>query len=168
MNAASAVCRRCIGDCTGGCGRAGKVVCGGCGFAGLWRFPEEEAALGNHCQRVSGQPLSIPWGTARSNTASAVCSRYGGACAGGCCRAGRVVCGSCGFAGLWRFPEKEAALGNHSTTNMQGVKNVRSLIFRSKLKTQKSRARSKKYRHPCLYFSSPLSVFCRVQKCRSK
>ena len=34
--------------CTRGCGRAGLVVCGGCGFAGLWRFPEEEAALGNH------------------------------------------------------------------------------------------------------------------------
>ena len=43
-----------------------------------------------------------------------------------------------------------------------------SLIFSSKLKTQKSCARSKKYRQPCLYFSSSLSVFCRVRKCRSK
>ena len=38
---------RCGGACTGGgCGRAGHVVCGGCGFADLCRFPEE-AAIGN-------------------------------------------------------------------------------------------------------------------------
>ena len=37
--------------------------------------------------------LGMPWGTARSNAASAVCSRCGGACAGGCGRAGQVVCG---------------------------------------------------------------------------
>ena len=28
--------------------KAGQLVCGGCGFAGLWSCPEEEAALGNH------------------------------------------------------------------------------------------------------------------------
>ena len=39
---------RCGGACTGCCGRAGQVVCRGCGFAGLWRFPEDEAALGDH------------------------------------------------------------------------------------------------------------------------
>ena len=31
-NADSAVCSRCDGACTGGCGRAGQVFCGGCGF----------------------------------------------------------------------------------------------------------------------------------------
>ena len=30
--------------------------------------------------------LGIPWGTARSNPASTVCSRGGGACTGGCGR----------------------------------------------------------------------------------
>ena len=36
--------------------------------------------------------LSMPWTTARSNTASAVCSsRCGGACTGCCSRAGQVV-----------------------------------------------------------------------------
>ena len=170
-----------LGACTGACGRAGQVVCGGCGFAVLWRFPEEEAALGNHsaqspfsvfvaspghamghckvkcslcsvkeawrglhwglrpgpvggsrglgfgrfveisrgggssrqpqrtepCQFVGGQPWAFPRGTARSNAASAVCSRSGRACAGGCGRTGQVVCGSCGFTSLWRVPEEE-------------------------------------------------------------
>ena len=31
-----------------GCGRAGQVVVGVAVFAGLWVFPDEEAALGNH------------------------------------------------------------------------------------------------------------------------
>ena len=35
--------------------------------------------------------LSIPWGTARSNTASEVCSRSSGACTGCCGRAEQVV-----------------------------------------------------------------------------
>jgi len=66
--------------------------------------------------------LGMPWGTARSNAASAVCSRCDGACTGGGCgRAGRVVCGGCGFAGLWRFPEEEAALGNHSAQSPASV-----------------------------------------------
>ena len=37
--------------------------------------------------------LGMPWGTARSNAASAVCSRGGGACTGDCgSRAWQVVC----------------------------------------------------------------------------
>ena len=48
--------------------------------------------------------LGLPWVTARSNAASAVSSRCDGACTGGCGRAGQVVCGGCGFGGLWRFP----------------------------------------------------------------
>ena len=47
LNAASVASSRCGGACTEGCGRAGQVDCGGCGFAFLWRFPEEEAAFGN-------------------------------------------------------------------------------------------------------------------------
>ena len=46
--AASAVCSRCGGACTGGSGGAGQVVCGGCGVAGLCRFPQDKAALGKH------------------------------------------------------------------------------------------------------------------------
>ena len=65
--------------------------------------------------------LSMPWGTARSNAAPAVCSRCGGACTGGCCRAGQVVCVGCGFAGLCRFPEEEVALGNYSLQSPASV-----------------------------------------------
>ena len=42
--------------------------------------------------------LGMTWPTARSNAASAVCSRFGGAFTGCCGRAGQVVCGGCGFA----------------------------------------------------------------------
>ena len=57
-NAVSAVRSRCGGACTAGCIGAGQMVCEGCG---LWKSPEEEAALGNQsteppCQYVSGQP----------------------------------------------------------------------------------------------------------------
>ena len=48
-NAAPAVLSRSVWACTGDCGRAGQVFCGGCGFAGgLWRFPEQEAAISNY------------------------------------------------------------------------------------------------------------------------
>ena len=58
--------------------------------------------------------LGMLWGTARSNAAPAVCSRGSGACTGGYGRvAVHVVSGGCGFAGLGRVPEEEAALGNH-------------------------------------------------------
>ena len=60
------------------------------------------------------QALGMPWDTARSNAASGLWGRCGGACTGGFGRAGQVVCGRCGFAYLSRFPEEEAALGNRS------------------------------------------------------
>ena len=44
----SAVCNRCCGAYTGCCGRAGQVVCGGCGFAAFWFCSVEEVPLGNH------------------------------------------------------------------------------------------------------------------------
>ena len=49
--------------------------------------------------------LSMPWATARSNAASAVCSRcHQASDTGGCGRAVQVVSGGCGFAGEeWRF-----------------------------------------------------------------
>ena len=65
--------------------------------------------------------LGIRWGTAMQNAASAVCSRSVGASAGSCSRAGQVVCGGCGFAGVWRFPEEETALGNHSAQSPASV-----------------------------------------------
>ncbi len=67
--------------------------------------------------------LGKPWGTARSNAAFAVCSRSAVACAGGCGRgAVQMVCGGCGFAGVWRSPEDEAALGNnHSAQSPASV-----------------------------------------------
>ena len=47
--------------------------------------------------------LGMPWATARSNAAFAVCSRCGGACTGCCGRARQVVCGGCGFASTREF-----------------------------------------------------------------
>ncbi len=42
--------------------------------------------------------LGMPWGIiVRSNAASAVGSRSGGACTGGCSGSGQVVCWGCGF-----------------------------------------------------------------------
>ena len=38
----------CTGACTGCFGRAGRVVCLGCGFVEFWSFPDVEAPLGNH------------------------------------------------------------------------------------------------------------------------
>ena len=65
--------------------------------------------------------LGMPWCTARSNAVYAGCSRCGGAPTGGCSGAGQVVCGGCGFASLWRLPEEEAALGNHSSQSPASV-----------------------------------------------
>jgi len=48
QDAAFVVCSRCYEACDGGCSRTGQDVCGACSFVGLWRFLEEEAALGNH------------------------------------------------------------------------------------------------------------------------
>ena len=45
-----------VGACTGGYGRAWQVICGGYGFVGLWRFAQEEAALGN---RSAQSPASV-------------------------------------------------------------------------------------------------------------
>ena len=57
--------------------------------------------------------LGMLLGTIRSNEASDVCSRFGGACTGGCGRgAVQVARGGCGFAGLGSFAKEEAALIN--------------------------------------------------------
>ena len=78
--------------------------------------------LRRHCSGTSndktlpvceGPVQGMPWATAWSNAASAVCSRCGGACTGCCGRAGQVVCGGCGFAECWSFPGVEIPLENH-------------------------------------------------------
>ena len=56
-------------------------------FAGLWRFPKEEAAFTDSAttahralSECEWPDLGMPWGTARSNADSVVvCSRCGGA-----------------------------------------------------------------------------------------
>ena len=53
------------------------------------------------CQCVIGNPW--PWASARTNVASAECSRCGGACTGCCGRAGQVVCEECDVIGLRRL-----------------------------------------------------------------
>ena len=65
--------------------------------------------------------LGIPWATARSSSASAVCIRCGRACTGFCGRAGPVVCGGYGFAAFWNFSVEEALLGNHSAQSPASV-----------------------------------------------
>ena len=67
--------------------------------------------------------LGMPWGTARSNAASAVCSRTGGACTGGCCRgAVQVVCeASSGFVTFLSPSVMQAVLGNHSAQSPASV-----------------------------------------------
>ena len=124
--AAFAVCSRRCGACTGGCGRAAQVNSWGCGLpvCGYFqRTSQHSATIAHRALPVcEWSALGMPWGTARSNAASAVCSRCGGACTGGCGRAGQqVVCGDCGFAGLWRFPEEEAALSKHSAQSPGSV-----------------------------------------------
>ena len=70
------------------------------------------------CERPA---LGMPWGTARSNATSAVCSRCGGACTGCCGRAGQMVCGGCGFATFRSFSVEEAQLGNHRAQSPASV-----------------------------------------------
>ena len=83
---------------------------------------QHSATTANRALPVCGWPaLGMPWGTARSNAAFAVCSRSGRACSWGCARGGHVVCGGCGFAGLKRVPEEEAALGKHSVQSPASV-----------------------------------------------
>ena len=128
-NTASAESSRCGGACIGCCGRAGQVVCGGCGFVDLWRFSsEEEAPLANHCAKslaslCVASPGHATGHTARSNAAPAVCSRCGEARTGCCGRAGQVVCGGCGFVGYWRrFSDEEAPLGNYCAQSLASVR----------------------------------------------
>ena len=93
-------------------------VCGN-----LHRRRQHSATTAHRALPVCEWPaLGMPWGTARSNAASAVCSRVGGACTGGCGRgAVQVVSGGCGFADLGRFPKEEAALGNHCAQSPASV-----------------------------------------------
>ena len=89
----------------------------------FWSFQDEEAVLGSHrALPVCEWPdLGKSWDTARSNAASAVCSRCGGACTGCCGRAGQVVNGGCGFVDFISFPDEEALLNNHSAQSPASV-----------------------------------------------
>ena len=98
-------------------GVAGLPVCGA-----VQRRRQHSATTAHRALPVCEWPaLGMPWATARSNAASAVCSRCGGACTGCCGRAGQVVCGGCGFAECLSFPDVEALLGNHSAQSPASV-----------------------------------------------
>ena len=91
-----------------------------------WEFQRRRQHLATTTAHIAlpvfGQPaLGMLWATARSDSASAVWSRHWGACTRGCGRAGHVVYGGCGFAGLWRSLKEEASLGNHSAQSPASV-----------------------------------------------
>ena len=98
-NAAFSVCSRCGGAVWLGRWFVGGAVLLNAGVFQIWRRCLTTTA--HRALPVCEWPaLGMPWGTARSNAVSAVCSRRGGACTWGCGRAGQVVCGGCGFAGV--------------------------------------------------------------------
>ena len=87
------------------------------------RRMQHSATAPHRALSVCGCPaLGMTLCISRSNAPFDVCSRCGGACTGGCSRAGQVVCWACGFVGLWRFPEEEAALGYNSAQSPASVR----------------------------------------------
>ena len=118
-NADSSVLSRCGGAHTGGCGRAGQVVYGGCSFATLWRLPEgsttRQPQRTEPCQCMSGQPRAFH-GALQGQMQPLQCradlvgpaaklmmkGREGGSCWGGW------------FCRIVPEEEEEAVLGNHS------------------------------------------------------
>ena len=125
-NAASPLCSRCGGACTGCCSRAGyRWFMGGAvlmnvGVFQIWRRCSTPSAH-RPLPLTEWPALGMPWPTASSNAASAVCSRCGGACTGHFDRTSWVVCGRCGFAERWSFQDVEAQLGNHSAQSPASV-----------------------------------------------
>ena len=114
-NAASAVCSRCGGACTGACGRAVQVVGWGvrfCQFLESFRGggSTRQPQLTEPCQCVSGQPW-VCHGALQGQMQTLLCAAGVGGDELGA--AVQVICEGCGFAGLWRVPGEEAALGNH-------------------------------------------------------
>ena len=64
------------------------------------RSKQNSATTAHRALSVCEWPaLSMPQGSAKSNAASAVCSRCGGACTGGCATDGLLVFRDYGFAG---------------------------------------------------------------------
>ena len=89
-------------------------------------FPEEEAALGNHrAQSPAKARVASPGNIiGHCKVKCSLCSaqKVWWSLNRGCGRPGQVVCGVSGFAaGLWRFPEEEAALRNHSAQSSATV-----------------------------------------------
>ena len=102
-SSASIVCSRFAGAFTGAAAGLGRLFVGvavlpvSCGNF-QWRR-QHSASTAQAALLVSEWPaVGMPWDTARSNAASAVRSRCGRACTGGCGRAGQMVCGGCSFA----------------------------------------------------------------------
>ena len=118
MQCAAGVVKHALEKTAAGLGRwfvGGAVVLLNAGVLQMWR--RRPATTAHRALSVCEWPaLGIPWGTARSNAASTVCSRRSAACTGCCGRAGQVVyMGDCGFAEYWSVPEDvEVPLGNHS------------------------------------------------------
>ena len=65
--------------------------------------------------------LGMYWATARSNAASAVVSRFGGACIGCCGKPVQVVWEVCGFAIFWSRSVMDVVLGNHCAQSPASV-----------------------------------------------
>ena len=103
------------------------MVCGGCGFAGLWRFPEEEAAHQLHCTEPCQYVIDQPWawyGALTGQTQSLQCAvslvePALGAVVGGLLGRWFVAAAVLPVCG---FPEEEAALGNHSAQSSASVR----------------------------------------------
>ena len=90
-----------------------------CGFAGVWRFPEEETALGNHNAQSPASVRVVSPGHAMGQCRAkcSLCSvrQIGWGLHWGLQQGSAGGLWGCGFAGLWRFPEEEeAALGKHN------------------------------------------------------
>ena len=99
-------------------GVADLLVCGD-----FQRRRQHSATTAHRALPVCDWPaLGMQWGNVRSNAASALCSRCGGAYTWFRGRGGQqLVSVGCGFAGLGRLPKEEAALSNHSAQSPASV-----------------------------------------------
>ena len=125
-NAASAMCSSVLELELGAAGRLGRWFMGGAVLlnAGLiqmmWR--RCSATTAHRALPVCvWAALGMSWATARSFTVFEVCSRCVGACTWCCCRAGQVICGGCGFAECWTFPDVKALFSSHSAQSPASV-----------------------------------------------
>ena len=92
-------------------------------FSGVWQRQRRRSATAAHrALPVCVWPaLGMPLATGRSNAASAVLSRIGGACTRCCGRPVQVVWEGCGFARFWSCSVMEAVLSNHCAQSPASV-----------------------------------------------